>query len=166
MCSEITMRPVAQKRRIHSEDVRHKSLRPRPSRSAAFTLVELLVVIAILGLVMSLVGPQVMKQLAGAKRDTAGLQIDDLGAALDLFYLDMGRYPTSDEGLAALVRAPNDSTGWNGPYLKNPRVPNDPWEQSFEYKVPGEHGAYDLTSFGADGRAGGTGDDADIVSWQ
>lgn len=133
---------------------------------AGFTLVELLVVLAILGLLIGLVGPQVMKQFSGAKSDTARLQVADLGAALDLFYLDNGRYPTADEGLQALVQAPPDSTRWNGPYLKKSKVPQDPWNQDYHYRFPGEHGAYDLYSLGADNQPGGEKDNADVLSWE
>lgn len=133
---------------------------------AGFTLVELLVVLAILGLLIGLVGPQVMKQFSGAKSDTASLQVADLGAALDLFYLDNGRYPTADEGLQALVQAPPDSTRWNGPYLKKSKVPQDPWNQEYHYQFPGEHGAYDLYSLGADNQPGGEKDNADVLSWE
>ncbi|HSC15543.1 MAG TPA: type II secretion system major pseudopilin GspG [Gammaproteobacteria bacterium] len=131
-----------------------------------FTLVELLVVIAILGLVMSLVGPQVMKQFADAKSDTTALQIADLGASLDLYYLDVGRYPTTDEGLEALVTAPPGDSAWSGPYLKKDVVPRDPWGRAYVYRAPGEHGAYDLLSFGADGAPGGARADADVASWE
>lgn len=131
-----------------------------------FTLIELLVVIAILGFIASLVGPSVMRQFAGAKSETARLQIADFGAALDLFYLDVGRYPTTSEGLSALVRAPSALPAWNGPYLKKSSVPKDPWGQDYQYRSPGEHGAYDLLSLGADQQMGGERDNADIVSWE
>jgi general secretion pathway protein G len=131
-----------------------------------FTLVELLVVLAILGLLVGLVGPQVMKHLGGAKHDTAKLQIEDLGAALDLFYLDTGRYPNSSEGVGALVQATAGLEKWNGPYLKKKVIPKDPWGRDYMYASPGEHGAYDLLSHGADGAPGGEGDNADVVSWE
>jgi general secretion pathway protein G len=129
-----------------------------------FTLIELLVVIAILGFIASLVGPSVMRQFGGAKVDTAKLQIADLGAALDLFFLDLGRYPNSSEGLAALVTAPSALSGWDGPYLKKSTVPADPWGQQYQYKAPGERGPYDLYSYGADGQPGGAKDNADLFS--
>jgi general secretion pathway protein G len=135
-------------------------------RVRAFTLIELLVVIAILGLVMSLVGPQVMKQFANAKSDTAALQIADLSASLDLYYLDVGRYPTTDEGLEALVVAPSGNPDWSGPYLKKDAVPKDPWGRTYVYRAPGEHGAFDLLSLGADGAPGGAKADADVASWE
>jgi general secretion pathway protein G len=131
-----------------------------------FTLIELLVVIAILGFIASLVGPSVIKQFGGAKRDTARLQIADLGAALDLYYLDLGRYPTTAEGLSALVSAPEDGRDWDGPYLKKSAVPHDPWGSAYEYKAPGDNGPYDLFSYGADHQLGGERDAADVVSWE
>lgn len=131
-----------------------------------FTLVELLVVLAILGLLVGLVGPQVMKQFAGAKSDTAKLQIADLGSALELFYLDNGRYPGSSEGLGALLTAPTGMTTWNGPYLKKSSLPKDPWGHDFQYVIPGQHGAFDLISYGADNAPGGEKDNRDLVSWE
>lgn len=132
---------------------------------AGFTLIELLVVIAILGLVAGLVGPQIMKQFAGAKADTARLQIVDLGAGLDLFYLDLGRYPSTDEGLAALTAAPAQNSDWNGPYLKK-AIPEDPWGQAYRYRSPGDNAPYELVSYGADQQPGGSGDNADLTSWE
>jgi general secretion pathway protein G len=136
-----------------------------PRTQHGFTLVELLVVIAILGLVMGLVGPQIMGKFSAAKADTAALQIKDFGAALDLFYLDVGRYPTTDEGLRALIAAPSNARAWSGPYLKKSSVPDDPWGNSYAYESPGEHGPYDLRSYGADGTQGGERLDTDLASW-
>ncbi|MDE0002115.1 MAG: type II secretion system major pseudopilin GspG [Rhodospirillaceae bacterium] len=134
-------------------------------RTSGFTLVELLVVIAILGLVVGLAGPQVMRRLSGAKAQTADLQIEDFGAALDLFLLDTGRYPTTDEGLQSLLTAPLDVVNWSGPYLNKSDVPDDPWGRPYAYRAPGEHGVYDLYSYGSDGSPGGESDAADVVSW-
>lgn len=131
-----------------------------------FTLIELLVVLVILGLLASLVGPRVMKYIGGAKSDTARLQIEELGAALDLYSLETGRYPYTAEGLQALVAAPPNASKWNGPYLKKPQVPKDPWGHDYQYRSPGEHGPYDLLSLGADSAEGGEGENQDIVSWQ
>lgn len=131
-----------------------------------FTLIELLVVLVILGLLAGLVGPQVLKYVGRSKSDTAKLQIEQLGASLDLFLLDAGRYPTTSEGLAALIAAPGEARNWNGPYLKKSFVPKDPWGNDYQYRFPGEHGPYDLQSLGADGRQGGSGENADVVSWQ
>ena len=129
-------------------------------------MVELLVVIAILGLIASLVGPQVMKHFAGAKTDAARLQIADFSAALDLYYLDVGEYPSTNDGLRALVTRPDSAATWNGPYLKKVALPVDPWGRAYEYVSPGDNGPYEIVSRGADGKAGGDGDGADIVSWE
>jgi len=130
-----------------------------------FTLIELLVVLVILGLLAGLVGPRVLSYLGGAKSDTARLQIGEFGAGLDLFYLEIGRYPTTDEGLIALIEQPSDMTNWHGPYLKKRSIPKDPWGNDYIYESPGENGPYDLYSFGMDGTEGGEGDNKDIVSW-
>lgn len=130
-----------------------------------FTLIELLVVLVILGLLAGLVGPQVLRYTGSAKSDTAKLQIEELGAGLDLFHLEVGRYPTTEEGLKALVEQPAGITTWNGPYLKKKRIPLDPWGNDYRYQYPGEQGVYDLYSYGNDNSEGGEGNDADIVSW-
>lgn len=142
-----------------------KKLSLSPRAVSGFTLIELLVVLVILGLLAGLVGPQVMKYLGGAHTDTARLQIEDLSAALDLYRLEVGRYPTTAEGLDALVEAPSGVTRWNGPYLKKKVVPKDPWGYEYQYRAPGEHGPYDLYSLGADNAEGGEGENQDIVSW-
>lgn len=130
-----------------------------------FTLVEILVVITIIGLIMGLVGPRVLVYLGESKAKAAKIQIESFGSALDLYYLDNGRYPTSSEGLAALVQRSTNSRTWNGPYLKGSAVPTDPWGQAYVYRSPGEHGSYDVVSYGADGQEGGTGTSADVTSW-
>jgi general secretion pathway protein G len=135
-------------------------------RFGGFTLVELLVVLAILGLLAGLVGPQVMKFLGSSKTKTAKLQIEDLAATLDLYRLELGRYPTSSEGLEALVKDPGNIPNWNGPYLKKSQVPKDPWGNDYQYRAPGEHGPFDLVSLGADGQEGGDGENQDITSWE
>jgi len=131
-----------------------------------FTLVEILVVITIIGLIMALVGPRVLHYLTESKVKAAKIQIESLGSALDLFYLDVGRYPTSSEGLSLLVERPGNVVSWNGPYLKGAMVPADPWGHPYIYRSPGQHGTYDIISYGADGQEGGTGTASDIVSWQ
>jgi len=130
-----------------------------------FTLIELLVVLVILGLLAGLVGPQVLRYTGSAKSDTAQLQIEELGAGLDLFHLEVGRYPSSQEGLKALVEKPTGVRVWNGPYLKKKRIPTDPWGNDYHYQSPGEQGVYDLYSYGNDNMEGGEGNDADVVSW-
>lgn len=131
-----------------------------------FTLLELLVVLVILGLLASLVGPQVLKQVGGSKSKAAALQIAEFGTALDLFSLEVGRYPTTQEGLEALIQKPGNVRFWNGPYLKKKVIRMDPWGNDYIYRAPGDHGDYDLYSLGADNRDGGEGDDADVVSWE
>jgi general secretion pathway protein G len=141
------------------------SARRRLSRVRAqrgFTLVEMLVVITIIGLIMSLVGPRVLNYLGESKIKAAKIQIQSFASALDLFYLDAGRYPTSSEGLVALVKPAAGLTAWNGPYLKGGNVPNDPWGKPYIYRAPGERSAYEIVSYGSDGQEGGTGNAADI----
>lgn len=134
-------------------------------KEKGFSLIELLVVLAIMALLIGLVGPKVMKQLSGAKADTAQLQIADLSAALDLYFIDNGEYPTSKDGLNALIEAPSTASSWNGPYLKKKNVPLDPWKHPYHYQSPGQQGEYDLYSYGADNVPEGEGDNKDIVSW-
>lgn len=135
-------------------------------RNRGFTLIELLVVLVILGLLAGLVGPQVMKHLGESKSKTARLQIEDLSAALDMYKLEVGHYPTADEGLEALVKEPSGVKRWNGPYLKKTVLPQDPWGFDYVYSFPGEHGSYDLYSRGGDNAEGGEGENADVVSWE
>src|SRR4030081_3864246 len=137
----------------------------RQNGEGGFTLVEILVVITIIGLIMTLVGPRVLNYLTESKVKTARIQIQSFASALDLFFLDAGRYPTSAEGLAILVRPTTGITAWNGPYLKGGTVPSDPWGKPYLYRSPGEHGAYDVVSLGSYGQDGGTGTAADITSW-
>jgi general secretion pathway protein G len=142
----------------------------RPSRvrraaQAGFTLIEMLVVITIIGLIMALVAPRVLNYLAESKVKAAKIQIASFGSALDLYYLDAGHYPTTSEGLDALVQRPGNSATWNGPYLKGGIVPEDPWGHSYVYRSPGEHGPYDIVSYGSEGHEGGTGAASDITSW-
>lgn len=131
-----------------------------------FTLIELLVVLIILGLLVSIVLPNVIGQVGSSKSKAARVQIEELGAALDIFRLETGRYPTSQEGLRALVEQPGDLPNWNGPYLKKRTVPDDPWDRPYQYRSPGQHGEYDLYTLGRDGVEGGEGEEADVVSWQ
>lgn len=132
-----------------------------------FTLIELMIVLVILGLIAGIVGPQAMKYLGKGKMQSAKVQVENLSAALDMYRLEVGSYPTSADGLKALVVAPSSAHGWNGPYLKKGEVPKDPWNNEYQYKRPGADGhPFDLFSFGADGAAGGEGEDADITLWK
>ena len=132
---------------------------------SGFTLLELLVVMVIIGLLASYVGPKYFAQIGKSEVKTAKAQIDSLGKALDQYRLDTGHYPSTENGLAALNAAPANESKWQGPYLQK-KVPNDPWEHAYTYKMPGEHGDYDLISLGNDGAVGGTGEAADIGNWQ
>lgn len=129
-----------------------------------FTLIELLVVMIIVGLLAALVGPRLFGKVGSSKIKAAQAQIEMLGTALDMFRLDVGRYPESSEGLLALREEPSGLEKWAGPYLPKP-VPLDPWSHPYEYASPGEHRDYDLSSNGADGTPGGEGEDADVVNW-
>ena len=141
------------------------ALKNKRIKQAGFTLLELLVVMVIIGMLASIVGPKYFAKLSQSKVGTAKAQIESIGKALDQYRLDTGHYPSTENGLAALNTAPANEAKWQGPYLKK-NVPNDPWDHPYQYKAPGEHGDYDLISLGNDGAAGGTGEAADINSWQ
>jgi len=144
---------------------RERWARPaKRDRDGGFTLVELLVVLVILSLIMGLVAPRVLGYLSDARVRSTKLQIDSLTAALDLFYLDAGRYPSQSEGLAVLIKRPPSVDNWNGPYLKQSALPVDPWGHPYEYRVPGQAGPYAIVSLGSDGREGGSDDAGDIVN--
>ena len=134
----------------------------RRTLERGFTLVEMLVVISIIALIMALVGPRVLNFLAESKTKAAKIQIASLESALDLYALDTGQYPSSSEGLDALMHRPGGVTSWSGPYLKGNEVPNDPWGKPYIYRSPGEHGPYDIVSYGPKGQEGGT---AETNSW-
>jgi len=134
--------------------------------AGGFTLLELLVVLVILGLLAGLIGPQVMKHVGSSKSKTAYLQIEELGTALELYRLEVDAYPSTEQGLAVLVHKPAGVEKWNGPYLRKPLVPRDPWGRDYRYRQPGEHGAFDLYSLGADDAQGGEGENADVASWK
>jgi general secretion pathway protein G len=133
-------------------------------RSSGFTLLELLVVMVIIGMLAGFVAPKFFAQIGKSQTKTARAQIDALEKSLDQYRLDVGHYPTNEQGLAALMERPAGETKWSGPYLKK-AVPLDPWSNAYVYKFPGEHGEYDLISYAKDGQPGGTGESEDIVSW-
>jgi len=141
------------------------NIRKRASREGGFTLLELLVVLAILGLLAAIVAPQVLRYLGTSRTQTAKVQIENVSAALDHFQLDVGRYPTQDEGLDALVQQPPSATGWNGPYLKRASALTDPWGVKYVYRIPGKHGDADVYSLGSDHAEGGTGEAQDVGNW-
>lgn len=134
-------------------------------RQAGFTLIELLVVLIILGLIAAFAAPQVIKYVGGAKSDSAKIQIERLSSVLDLYRLQVGRYPSDDEGLDALMEAPADAPSWDGPYLKKADSLTDPWGRPYLYRFPGEHGEFDLYTLGADDQEGGEGENQDLTSW-
>jgi len=135
-------------------------------RSQGFTLLELLVVMVILVMLAGLVAPNLMEKFGQAKSKAAKLDIEELSSDLDMYKLDVGRYPSTAEGLAALVEAPSTAKVWNGPYLKKKKVPLDPWGNPYHYTSPGQHGKFDLSSLGADNAEGGDGEDADVLGWE
>ncbi len=130
-----------------------------------FTLMELLLVLVIVGLLAAVVGPTLYQRIKPAKQTAAREQIENFGTALDNFVVDMGRYPTTQEGLRALREKPDNSDKWNGPYLKK-EIPSDPWGNAYLYRAPGRSGGYEIASLGADGREGGEDENADINSWE
>ena len=134
-------------------------------KNAGFSLIELLIVMVILGLLAAIVGPQFWGKVGPAKQKAAKSQISLLENALDTYRLDVGKYPTTEQGMQALRVKPQGINKWEGPYLPK-EIPKDPWGNQYQYKSPGDHGSFDIISFGADGKPGGDGEDADIVSWQ
>jgi len=131
---------------------------------SGFTLLELLVVMVIIGLLAGYVGPRYFSQVGKSEVKVAHAQLDALEKALDQYRLDTGRYPSSEQGLAALMQRPPNEPQWGGPYLKK-QVPPDPWGRAYVYRAPGEHGEFDLYSYGKDGQPGGTAEAADITNW-
>lgn len=144
--------------------------RKSPNNAKGFTLVELLIVLIIIGLLAALVGPKLFANIGASKVKSTRAQIEMLGSALDSYRLDYGRYPTTEEGLKALFDKPaegaKDANLWKGPYVMKSKIEKDMWGTDYVYKSPGTHADYDLTSYGADKKEGGTGEDADINSWE
>lgn len=136
------------------------------SNEDGFTLTEMLVVLVIIGLLAGLVAPRVIGYLSTSKTKTAKVQLKNIQTALELYLIDNGQYPSNDQGLPALIIQPDNSSTWHGPYLTSRSGLNDPWERMFVFKIPGNHGDYDLSSLGKDGRDGGEGEDGDVLSWE
>lgn len=141
-----------------------KAQTPRMHFTKGFTLLELLVVMVILGLLAGYVGPKYFSQVGKSEVKVARAQIDAFDKALDQYRLDTGHYPSTAQGMNALSTKPANEAKWDGPYLKK-AVPPDPWGNAYQYRQPGEHGEYDLFSYGKDGQAGGSGQAADITNW-
>ena len=141
------------------------TVQERREAEQGYTLLELLVVLAIIALLVGFVAPKMIGYLGKAKADAAKVQLHNVATALDLYRLDVGQYPTEGQGLIALLEKPSGADGWSGPYLQKSSGTLDPWGQPYIYKEPGQHGEYDLLSYGADKQPGGEGDDADVTSW-
>lgn len=137
----------------------------RVCNSKGFTLVELLIVLLIVGLLAGLVGPSLYKKVNPAKRTAAKAQINNFVTALDMFFAEIGSYPTQRQGLRVLFYAPEGMGKWNGPYVKK-EIPLDPWGNAYSYLTPGRHGPYEIISYGADGKVGGEGENRDITNWE
>jgi general secretion pathway protein G len=136
----------------------------RRNRESGFTLVELLVVLVILVLLASIIGPRVIGYLGSSRSKTAQVQIEGLVTSLELFHIDVGRYPTTSEGLGVLVKASGSMPGWNGPYITKMVIPQDPWGKPYLYESPGKNKAFDLYTLGRDAKEGGTDEDGDITN--
>ena len=135
-------------------------------RPRGMTLIEILVVLVLIGIVMGVVAGNFIGRGEEAKRKAAKIEIEQIGQTLDLYKLETGRYPTTQEGLQALISAPAGVNNWNGPYWKKSTLPKDPWGNEYKYTSPGQHGAYDIVSYGADGKEGGEAANKDITSWE
>ena len=131
-----------------------------------FTLLELLIVMIIIGLLAALIGPKMIGRVGESRQTVAKQQIEGFSSALEMYKLDTTKYPTQEQGLEALVTQPQGINNWKGPYLKKKFIPKDPWGNNYVYTYPGEHGDYDMVSYGADGNSGGDGEDKDVASWE
>tara|TARA_B100000315_G_C14535393_1_gene568210 strand:- start:845 stop:1309 length:465 start_codon:yes stop_codon:yes gene_type:complete len=143
-----------------------KTFKQRAKKVSGFTLIELLIVMVIIGLLAAFIAPKLIGRVGESKQTAAKAQIELFSTAIDVYKLDTGKYPTQDSGLSALTAKPDSVKNWKGPYLKKEKVPKDPWSVDYVYKHPGEHGDYDIISYGADENEGGTGENKDIVSWE
>ncbi len=133
--------------------------------SSGFTMMELLIVLVIIGLLAALVGPILFQRINPAKQSVARAQMENFMTALDNYFIDNGQFPNGQQGLSVLRTKPEGSEKWNGPYLKK-EIPKDPWGNAYQYRAPGRNGGYEIASWGADGKEGGEGENADINSWE
>ena len=156
---------MSQERRAPAETSQAAAVGRARDGERGFTLLELLVVLAILGMLAAIAAPRVLGYLGSARSDSAKIQMKNIATALDLYRLEVGRYPSQSDGLKALVENTTGSAAWNGPYLKRKDAIIDPWGKPYQYRIPGEHGDYDLLSYGKDGTPGGEGEDRDITNW-
>ncbi len=143
-----------------------KTFSQKRKKSNGFTLIELLIVMVIIGLLAAFVVPKFIGRVGESKQITTKAQIELLSTALEMYRLDTGKYPPQGGGLKALINKSGEVNNWKGPYLKKNVIPKDPWGAEYVYKHPGEHGDYDILSYGADGNEGGADEDADVVSWE
>ena len=146
--------------------IMNKIIKQRARKVSGFTLIELLIVMVIIGLLAAFIVPKLIGRVGESKQTAAKAQIELLGTAIDVYKLDTGKYPTQDSGLSALNTKSDAVKNWKGPYLAKNKVPKDPWGVNYIYKYPGEHGDYEIISYGADENEGGTGENKDIVSWE
>lgn len=144
----------------------NKTIRQRTEKDTGFTLIELLIVMVIIGLLAAFIAPKLIGRVGESKQTAAKAQIELLSTALDVYKLDTGKYPSQDIGLKALNSKPDAVDNWKGSYLKKEQIPKDPWGVDYIYIYPGEHGDYDIISYGADAVEGGTGEERDVVSWE
>ncbi len=135
-------------------------------KSRGFTLLELLIVMIIIGLLAALIGPKMIGRVGESRQTVAKQQVEGFSSALEMYKLDTAKYPAQEQGLEALVSQPQGVVNWKGPYLKKKFVPKDPWGNNYIYTCPGQNGDYDIVSYGADGNAGGEGEDKDVLSWE
>jgi general secretion pathway protein G len=143
-----------------------KKLKLELLKRGGFTLLELLIVMIIIGLLAALIGPKMIGRVGESRQTVAKQQIEGFSSAMEMYKLDTTKYPTQEQGLEALVTEPQGIANWKGPYLKKKFIPKDPWGNNYVYTYPGEHGDYDIVSYGADGNSGGDGEAKDVASWE
>jgi len=161
------MAPSASRVRGMSTSTRREcGITPAARRESGMTLIEILVVLVLIGVVLGIVGGNFIGKGEKAKADAAKIEIGQISQTLDLYKLEIGRYPTTQEGLQALISAPAGVTNWNGPYWKKSTVPKDPWGNEYKYASPAQNAPYEISSLGADGKEGGEGPNKDISSSQ